>query len=424
MSVLPHRELIEAVLHARGTDVRAFAQLVQATQAMAYAVAWRIVRDEAEARDAVQDAYLTAFRRLAELSDPSAFAGWLRRIVVSSASNRRRRARPAWLLIDSEAVPPILDDDEQQWSDAQRRQLARALLTLSEEERRLCELHYHGHWSAERIARHDGAEPATVRKRLQRIRDKLRKEIEMDEQRTLGNRSVPQDLPERISELLARPRLVDLPENPIGAVSQLLRGCFTEFASVELPEELDLARAEAELGGDAVYIERDKLQDIEGTRILRYDLTLPLLLSVRWTGDTQRLTTAGKVYRREIESTTHLEAFHQFELFELGQRSALDAWAFAGRIMAAVDRVLPRAEMRVTPTDYPMCARAWSLDVLREGNWVELLAWGEYADWVLRGLGADPTFHAALGCGIGLERLALHRYGIDDVRKLGGASLS
>jgi phenylalanyl-tRNA synthetase alpha chain len=145
---------------------------------------------------------------------------------------------------------------------------------------------------------------------------------------------------------------------------------------------------------------------------------------VRWTGATQRLTTAGKVYRREIESTTHLEAFHQFELFELGQRSALDAWAFAGRIMAAIDHVLPRAEMRVTPTDYPMCARAWSLDVLRDGNWVELLAWGEYADWVLRGLGADPAQHAALGCGIGLERLALHRYGIDDVRKLGGTSLS
>lgn len=417
-------ELTEAVERARGSDVRAFARLVQATQAMAYAVAWRVLRDEAEARDAVQDAYLTAFKRLAELGEPSAFAGWLRRIVVSIASNRRRRVRASWLAFDARPEPPILDDDEQHWSESQQRLLARALLTLSEDERRLCELRYHGRWSAERIARHDGSEPTAVRKRLQRIRDKLRKEIEMDEQRTLGDHPVPRDLPERISELLARPRLVDLPENPIGAVSRLLRSSFPEFASLELPEELDLARAEAQLGGDAVYIDRDKLQDIEGSRILRYDLTLPLLLQVRWTGATQRFTTAGKVYRREIESTTHLEAFHQFELFELGPRGSLDAWAFAGRIMAAIDRVLPRAEMRVTPTDYPMCARAWSLDVLRNGNWVELLAWGEYADWVLRGLGADPTQHAALGCGVGLERLALHRYDIDDVRKLGGTSLS
>jgi hypothetical protein len=47
MTTLPHGELIEAVARARSADVRAFAQLVQATQAMAYAVAWRILRDEA-----------------------------------------------------------------------------------------------------------------------------------------------------------------------------------------------------------------------------------------------------------------------------------------------------------------------------------------------------------------------------------------
>lgn len=138
----------------------------------------------------------------------------------------------------------------------------------------------------------------------------------------------------------------------------------------------------------------------------------------------QQLFATGKVYRREIESTTHLEAFHQLELFAIDERRQLDPWTFAGRIFDALDRVLPRAELRVIPTDYPMCARAWSLDVLRDGEWVEVLAWGEYADWVLRGIGADPSSQRALGAGVGLERLAALKYAIDDIRKMSATSLT
>ena len=246
----------------------------------------------------------------------------------------------------------------------------------------------------------------------------------MDEQRSLTSHAAVHELPAKISELLARPRLVDIPENPVALVATLLHGAFPDYSAVHLPEELDLALALKNLGGDAVYIDRSRLQCIEGERVLRYDLTLPVLLNVRWDGSAQRLSSSGKVYRRETESATHLEAFHQLELFALDERAKLEPWAFAGRIFDAIDRVLPRAELRVTPTDYPMCRRAWSLDVQRDGEWVELLAWGEYADWVLRGIGADPDQHTALGAGVGLERLAALKYAIDDIRKLATASLA
>jgi len=421
MSLQPD-QTAEAVASARAGDLGAFGRLVEATKDMAYAASFRILHQEASARDAVQDAYVSAFERLTELVDSKAFPGWLRRIVIAKSLNQRRRVRATWLPVEEAQVsPPVLDDQEQSWTDTQQRQLARALLTLSEADRRLCELHYHGHWSAERLARQAQVEAAAMRKRLQRIREKLRKEIEMDERSTLATHPTPRELPASIIELLARPRLVHLPENPVGAVSSLMREAFAGFAEIELPEELDLDLAQRKLGGDAVYIERPKLQRIEGERVLRYDLTLPLLLTVTWAGAPQRLSAAGKAYRRETESATHLEAFHQLELFAIDARTALEPWDFAGRVLGAVDRVLPRSEVRVTPTDYPMCARAWSLDVLREGHWVEVLAWGEYADWVLRGIGADPTEQRALGAGIGLERLASLKYGIDDIRKMASA---
>jgi RNA polymerase sigma-70 factor (ECF subfamily) len=420
-SATPIATLVDA---AKRGELAACAALLTATQAMAYAVAWQVLRTEADARDAVQDAYLSAFRRLPELQRPEAFAGWLRRIVVTEALNRRQRFRKSWVPLMESLAPPLLDDDERRWTDEQQLLLARALLTLSREERRLCELHYHGGWNAERMAREVGLAPSAIRKRLQRIRDKLRKEIEMDELRAMGQNVLPTGLPESIMELMARPRLCDLPDNPVGATLMALRASFAEFSEIELPEEIDLAAAQQDLGGDAVYIERSTLQRIEGERVLRYDLTLPLLLSLRTGASPQRRFAAGKVYRRERESATHLSAFHQLELFVLDQRRAVDPWWLAGRILQAIDHALPRAEVRVSSTDYPMCARAFSLDVRHEDQWIELMAWGEYADWVLRALGVDARQHTALGAGFGLERIAALRHGIDDIRKVATARVA
>ena len=243
----------------------------------------------------------------------------------------------------------------------------------------------------------------------------------MDEQRVALAHPMPRDLPGSIVDLLARPRLVDLPENPVGMTVAELLAAFPGFRTVDLPEVVDLDEATKQLGGDAVYVDPSKLHRLDESRILRYDLTLPLLTGMRWEGQPLRLAAAGKCYRRESESATHLEAFHQLELFALDDRGNVDVWWLSGRILDAVNRVLPRAEVRVTPTDYPMCACAWSLDVRKDEEWIELLAWGQYADWVLRGIGADPSKQVGLGAGMGLERIAALKYGIDDIRKVAAA---
>ncbi len=417
-------DLIDAVRAGCTGDPAALRSLVLATQEMAYAVGWRIVGNEADARDVVQESYLTAFRRLNELAEPRAFAGWLRRIVVAASLNHRRRSRTVWVPLDALVPPPVFDAEEHRWTDEQQRLMARAILTLSREERHLAERFYHGGMTADRLAQEAGVEPAVMRKRLQRTRDKLRKEVEMDEKSALRGTEIPKNLPDSITELLARPRLVDLPENPVGLTLAALLGAFGDFSSIDVPEEIDLDEAQRRLGGDAVYIDRTKLQRVAGERVLRYDLSLPLLMGVRWAGTALRLSAAGKAYRREQESATHLEAFHQLEVFTMDRRESIDTWAFAGRVFDSVERALPRSEIRVTPTEYPMCARAWSLDVRHDGDWREILAWGEYAEWVIRALGGEPGETAAIGAGFGLERIAALRFGIDDIRKMGAARVT
>jgi RNA polymerase sigma factor (sigma-70 family) len=416
--------IYHVVVAAQAGDVDAYGQLVQATQTMAYGIAVGVLRERTAAQDAVQQAYLRAFRRLADLQEPAAFPGWLRRIVITVALNMRRARRHTLLRLDDVPEVPVLDEAETRWSDLQRHRLASALLSLTADERRLCDRRYHGQWSITRLAQHAGVDDAAMRKRLQRVRDKLRKEIEMAEQRGVRPEDINADLPAKVVELLARPQLTDLPDNPVGRIVEGLRYVFADYVDQPLPEVIDLSDARMSIANDAMYVEPTELHRIDDGRILRYDLTLPILLTVRYTGQPLRIWASGKAYRLCQVDTTHLEAFHQAEVLCLDDRERLNPWQMTARVLQSVDRVLPGRTVKIVPTEYAMCTQAWELEVETDGHWFEVLAWGVFTDRIVSHLGGDPKRHTAIGVGYGLERLAMLRYGIDDIRKLDVASVA
>src|ERR1700733_14428259 len=86
-------DVSDLVIAARSGDVAAYGKLVRATQAMSLAVALNVLREPAGAQDAVQEAYLRAYRTLRDLEDPAAFPGWLRRVVFTVALSMRRADR-------------------------------------------------------------------------------------------------------------------------------------------------------------------------------------------------------------------------------------------------------------------------------------------------------------------------------------------
>jgi len=92
-------------------DHDAFAVLVRASAPRLDAAARLILRDRELAGDAVQDAYLRAWRNLPGLRDPDRFDGWLHRLLVRSCidSLRRRRSRPVEVELQPLDAPHVGD---------------------------------------------------------------------------------------------------------------------------------------------------------------------------------------------------------------------------------------------------------------------------------------------------------------------------
>ena len=156
------RGLVE---RARDGDDVAFTELVDLDGDRCYAIAYRILRDVERAQDAVQQAFLLAWRELPRLRDPERFEIWLHRLVVNACYEEFRRYR-RWsanvrtLPIDGPAAP------DETVSIDERDALERAFRSLTPEQRAVVVLHHHVGMPLTSIAEVAGVPLGTVKSRL------------------------------------------------------------------------------------------------------------------------------------------------------------------------------------------------------------------------------------------------------------------
>jgi RNA polymerase sigma-70 factor (ECF subfamily) len=171
------RDLVERA--GRG-DHDAFARLVDASIARLEAVARLILRDPELARDAVQDAYIRAWRDLPGLRDPERFDAWLHRLTVNACLDavRRRKRRPVEIEL-SPMMSPFSGDET--GSIADRDQLERGFRRLGTDLRAVLVLHYYLGMSASAVAETLDIPKGTAQSRLHRALAELRAAIAADE---------------------------------------------------------------------------------------------------------------------------------------------------------------------------------------------------------------------------------------------------
>jgi RNA polymerase sigma-70 factor (ECF subfamily) len=177
------KELIEK---AKRGDQDAFGELVLLQQNKVYSLCDHMVNDRDQAEDLAQEAFLKAWRSLPSFREDSSFSTWMHRLTTNICLDylrkqiRHREVEPAVSLDDEESgwVEPAdpEGDPHQQLERSERgKALARALRELPDHHRQLILMREVSGMRYQEIAAATGADLGTVKSRLARAREQLKK---------------------------------------------------------------------------------------------------------------------------------------------------------------------------------------------------------------------------------------------------------
>ncbi len=140
-----------------------------------------------------------------------------------------------------------------------------------------------------------------------------------------------------------------------------------------------------------------------------------------------RIICLGKVYRRDILDATHSPRFHQVEGLAVDRHITMaDLKATLQRFAQAMFG--PKSAVRFRPSFFPFTEPSAEVDVrcfkcggdgcrfCKESGWLEILGSGMVHPNVLRNVGYDPEEVTGWAFGMGIDRIALLKYEIDDIR--------
>lgn len=143
----------------------------------------------------------------------------------------------------------------------------------------------------------------------------------------------------------------------------------------------------------------------------------------------------GKVYRRDDDDATHSFQFYQIEGLVIGENIRMSD--LKGTLLQFVREMFgPNTQIRLRPSFFPFtepsaevdvtCARCGGSGcrVCKHTGWLEILGCGMVHPEVLRKGGYDPEVHSGFAFGMGPDRIAMLKYGIDDIRHFYGGDVA
>lgn len=135
-----------------------------------------------------------------------------------------------------------------------------------------------------------------------------------------------------------------------------------------------------------------------------------------------RMIVPGKVFRNEATDATHEAQFYQLEGLHI------DKGVHLGHLKGTLEYFFSkffsgRTEVRFRPSFFPFVEPGVEVDMkLLDGNsklagkWIEVMGAGMVHPNVLRACGVDPEVYSGYAFGIGIDRLGVMRYGVEDIR--------
>lgn len=127
-----------------------------------------------------------------------------------------------------------------------------------------------------------------------------------------------------------------------------------------------------------------------------------------------RFIAPGRVYRHDSDMT-HTPMFHQVEGLMIDED--VNFSQLKGLIINFLEHFFEKKlEVRFRPSYFPFTEPSAEVDIMGENGWLEILGCGMVHPKVLANVGVDSEKYTGLAFGMGVERLAMLRHGIDDIR--------
>jgi phenylalanyl-tRNA synthetase alpha chain len=173
---------------------------------------------------------------------------------------------------------------------------------------------------------------------------------------------------------------------------------------------------------------------LEGGNLLRTHTSPVQVRGMEKLGPPLRMIAPGRVFRNEAVDASHEHTFYQLEGMMIDRNvSVANLIYFMKTLLTAVFK--REVTVRLRPGFFPFVEPGFELDiqclicggpgcaVCKYSGWVELLPCGLVNPNVLRMSGIDPEEWGGFAFGLGLTRLVMMRYAIDDIRQLQGGDL-
>lgn len=169
----------DLVERAMAGDHDAFSELARIAIGRLYAAARLILRDDAGAEDATQEALVAAWRDLSALRDPDRFEAWLHRLLVRACHREARRGRRRWT-IEQQVRPAVAVEPDPAIDLAHRDELDRGFARLDPDQRTVIVLHHYLGLTLDEVAVAMSVPPGTARSRLHRATRTMRAALDAD----------------------------------------------------------------------------------------------------------------------------------------------------------------------------------------------------------------------------------------------------
>ena len=247
---------------------------------------------------------------------------------------------------------------------------------------------------------------------------------------TLEEAALEERLATETADITLPVRLGPLAEGRVHPVSQVMDELAEIFADLgfSVAEGPDIETDDYNFTKLNIPEEHPSRQDHDGSRLVLRTHTSPVQIRTMLnTKPPIRIIAPGRVYRCDSDQT-HTPMFHQIEALVIDKETHMGHLKWVLEEMCKAFFEVNEVKMRFRASYFPFTEPSAEIDIDADaigkpGSWLEIGGCGMVHPNVLRNCGLDPDVYQGFAFGMGIDRMAMLKYGIPDLRAFFAADL-